>query len=146
MMYTDILVKENINNKCITDALITIFKVEFCEITVVNGIDNFPKVEDDKIICVKEIFEQGFKLLLSIYLAEQKIKNIPTLNKFSSDFAIAVNNDCLLPSETVNPYEMILFTKDGKEEIVYLDVDKYDNEELYFIDEKYLKDEKTHPS
>ena len=132
MIWTDIIVEKMISDHEICSILQSILEVPINKIKVIEDYEDFPEANTMIAVCQKSKFEAGFSLMLSIYLFGKIVDSSPDIERFASHFSSLSNSRCLTPTDDEMPSQMCLFDGERKE-IVYLDENKLENEEQYFI-------------
>ncbi len=132
MIWTDILVDNEIPDWKVCKVLHDLLKIPLDKIQVIEDYDDFPDADTMNVICQKSLFSAGFVMMLSIYLFGEITKNIPKMDEFVSGFSKLLNCKCLLPSEHENPSQMFLF-EGAKKRLVYLDERSLENDGIYTL-------------
>jgi len=128
MIWNDVLIETKLSEKQIRKAFAEIFKVPWERCTVVMNVEDFPELGHFLIVCHKSAFKGPFWIHIGIYLFDRALENAPSIDDFAFQLASIENTRCLIPSESLNPVEYILYNKEGVKRIAYIDADLMDED------------------
>ncbi|WP_152005939.1 hypothetical protein [Desulfoluna spongiiphila] len=132
MIWVDIIVENTIPNWKLGKVFQELLNIPLERIQIIEGYDDFPDTNTMSLVCQKSLFHAGFVMMLSIYLFGEIAENNPNHDGFVSRFSMLTNCKCLLPSESNNPSQMLLYEGTTKE-IVYIDENIFERDGIYLL-------------
>ncbi len=129
MARIDVLFRVEIPLADVQTGIAEILGVSPDEVPVIEDIDDYPSAGSCYAVCQAYRLPDGFKQMLTI--------NWPTgsLRERIGEFmARRFRVDCLLPSDSSDPYEMELVHPDGTRKLVSIDAHAVDERGVYLIE------------
>lgn len=132
MIWQEFLVDRNLTENEITNAIAKLFLVPLTDVLVIDDIAETDISERVRVLCERMSVEGDFSMRLSIYLRNSNLEQSDSTLKIGQ-FCELLNCQCLVPDESVNPYQWRLVQSSEDWKIVYLDPKILDENEEYII-------------
>ena len=135
MNWQDLVLDQSVTDGALATLVAMAFGMSTQEVSIVNSVEDFPPRGDKSIVCVKSSLAPDFLMQLSIYLF---FKNdlggtaFPLLEIVKS-LCINGNLTCLVPDDSMNPYQFTKVLRDGSTSKVAVDPIALDEEGRYVI-------------
>jgi len=132
MLWQEILIDRPLTSEAITLALSELFNLPANVIAVVEDITTSERDEHKQVSCEKQLIKGEFIEKISIYLLNANLADNMDLKDIEK-LCRLLHCKCLVSDNSLNPFAMILVEESGKNQIIFLDVERLENEE-YIID------------
>ncbi|OCQ99773.1 hypothetical protein BCD67_15330 [Oscillatoriales cyanobacterium USR001] len=133
MLWQEILIDRPLTSEAITIALSELFSLPANAIAVVEDIATSESNEHTQIICERQPIKGEFVEKLSVYLLNAKLADNIDLKDIEK-LCRLLHCKCLISDDSLNPFSMILVEDLGKNQIIFLDIERLENDEEYIID------------
>jgi hypothetical protein len=132
MIWQEFLVDRNLTEDEIASAIAQIFLIPLTDVLVVDDIVETDVSDQVRVLCERMSVEGDFSIRLSIYLHDSNLEESNSTLKIGQ-FCELLNCQCLLPDESVNPYQWRLVESSESWKLVYLNSELLDENEEYII-------------
>jgi len=133
MLWQEILIDRPLTSEAIAIALSELFNLPANVIAVVENIATSESDEHTQIICEKQQIKGEFIEKLSLYLLKANLADNIDLQDLEK-LCQLLHCNCLISDNSLNPFSMILVEASGKNQIIFLDIERLENDEEYTID------------
>jgi DNA-binding Xre family transcriptional regulator len=133
MLWQEILIDRPLTSEAITIALSELFNLPANVIAVVEDIATSESDDRIQVICEKQQIKGEFIEKLSLYLLKAKLADNIDLQDLEK-LCQLLHCNCLISDDSLNPFSMILVEASGKNQIIFLDIERLENDEEYTID------------
>ncbi|HLO47220.1 MAG TPA: hypothetical protein VK211_02200 [Kamptonema sp.] len=133
MLWQEILIDRPLTSEAITFAISELFSLPANAIAIVEDIATSDSDEHTQIICEKQQIKGEFVEKISLYLLSANLADKMDLKDIEK-LCRSLHCKCLISDDSLNPFAMILVEESGKNQIIFLDVERLENDEEYIID------------
>lgn len=132
MLWQEIIIDINPSSDEVVKTLAKLFKVPLSEVLVVHDITEADISDRVQIVCEKIPVKGDFSSKISIYLRNPEIEQHASQSMIG-EFCEMLHCHCLISDDSFNPFSMLLVQGMGKQQLVFLDVERLDENEEYAI-------------
>jgi len=133
MIWQEFLVDRNLTENEIANAIAQLFLIPLKDVLVVDDIVETDVSDQVRVLCERMSVEGDFSIRLSIYLRDSNLEQSNSTLKIGQ-FCELLNCQCLVPDESVNPYQWLLVQSSENWKLVYLNPKALDENEEYIIE------------
>jgi hypothetical protein len=132
MIWQEFLVDQNFTKNEIANAIAQVFLIPLKDVLVVDDLVETDVTDRVRVLCEQMSVEGDFSIRLSIYLRDSNLDQSDSTLKIGQ-FCELLNCQCLVPDESVNPYQWRLVQSSENWKLVYLNPKVIDENEEYII-------------
>ena len=133
MIWQEFLVDRNLSENEIANAIAQLFLIPLTDVLVIDDIVEADVSDRVRVLCERMSVEGDFSVRLSIYLRDSNLEQSDSTLKIGQ-FCELLNCQCLVPDESVNPYQWRLVQSSESWKLVYLNPKVLDENEEYIIE------------